>query len=62
MVRVRRPRRSTSAADHDGLAAQFGIAQKLDGRVERIHVEMGDESRAVGQESRSAERAIVNFR
>ena len=30
------------AADDDGLAAQLGIAQQFDGRIERIHVEMRD--------------------
>ena len=30
------------AADHERPAAQLGIAQQLDGRIERIHVEMGD--------------------
>ena len=32
------------AADHDRLAAQVGVAQQLDGRVERVHVEVGNEA------------------
>ena len=34
-----------AAADHHRLPAQFGVAQQLDRRVERVHVEMGDEAR-----------------
>ena len=32
-----------AAADHHRLAAQLRIAQQLDRRVERVHVEMGDQ-------------------
>ena len=48
----RRTRASASgaapaAADHHGLAAQLRVAQELDRRVERIHVEVRDAARAV---------------
>ena len=48
---------ATAAADDDGFAAQLGIAQELDRRVERIHVEMCDERFAGGH--RSIGRAFI---
>ena len=33
-----------AAADHHRLAAQLRIAQQLDRRVERVHVEVGDDA------------------
>ena len=32
-----------AAADDDRAAAQLGIAQQLDRRIERVHVDVGDE-------------------
>jgi len=32
------------ATDHDGSAAQLRVAQELDRRIERVHVEMRDET------------------
>ncbi len=40
-------RLAPAAADDDGAAAQFRIAQELDRRIERVHVEMCDETRKV---------------
>jgi hypothetical protein len=34
-----------ATTDDHGTAAQFRIAQELDGRVERIHVQVGDKTR-----------------
>ena len=36
--------RGAAATDDDGLAAQLGMPQQLNGRIERVHVEMGDEA------------------
>jgi hypothetical protein len=33
---------ASPAADDDGPAPQFGVAQQFDRRVERVHVEVGD--------------------
>ena len=38
-----------AASDHDGPALELRIAQQLDRRVERIHVEMRDESGGWGR-------------
>ena len=52
---ARIPRGGLAAtADHHRLAAELGMAQQLDGRIERIHVEMGDEARSVGHDVREA--------
>jgi hypothetical protein len=37
-----------AAADHHRPAAQVGIAQQLDRRIERVHVEVGDQPRGGG--------------
>ena len=38
-----------SAADHHRQAAQLRVAQQFDGRVERVHVEVGDQARRVAR-------------
>ena len=53
-LRAHPPWRRAAAADHHGLAAELRMAQELDGRIERIHVEMGDEARSVGHDSKEA--------
>jgi hypothetical protein len=36
-----------TAADDHGQAAQFGVAQEFDRRIEGVHVEMGDAARCM---------------
>jgi len=51
---------AAAAADHDGAAAQLGIAQQLDRREERVHVEVGDDAGGLlhGDEEDSAARRL----
>ena len=43
---------ASAAADHDWQAAQLGIAQQLDRRVEGVHVEVRDEAPEFGGHGR----------
>ena len=50
-----------SRADDDGLAAPLGMVQELDGREERVHIDMEDRRHGLGLYHTPVRKAVVFY-